>query len=163
MTDPVARVGSLKPTDAKATYAWFRDGQRIARTTKPTYTVRRADLGRALSVQVTLSRRHFRDTTESVAVAAVTTVPEVKVRSDATRRRVVVDVRVRAPGASKPDGAMTVRVGGRTVEVQLVEGRARVVVRGVRRGTKPVVVRYAGTDLVQPAVARSRVTVPRRR
>ena len=159
----VARVGSLKPTDAKATYAWFRDGQRIARTTKPTYTVRRADLGRALSVQVTLSRRHFRDTTESVAVAAVTTVPEVKVRSDATRRRVVVDVRVRAPGASKPDGAMTVRVGGRTVEVQLVEGRARVVVRGVRRGTKPVVVRYAGTDLVQPAVARSRVTVPRRR
>ena len=159
----VVRAGSTRPADATATYAWFRDGQRIARTTKPTYTVRRADLGRALSVQVTLSRRHFRDTTESVAVAAVTTVPEVKVRPDANRRRVAVDVRVRAPGAPRPDGAMSVSVGGRTVEVQLVDGRARVVLRGLRSGTKPVVVRYAGTDVVQPAVARSSVVVPRQR
>ena len=157
----VAQVGSLKPTDATATYRWFRDGQRIAGTTKPTYTVRRADLGHALSVQVTLSRRHFRDTTESVAVPPVTTVPEVKVRSEATRKRVVVEVRVRAPGASRPDGAMTVSVGGRTMEVQVVSGTARVVVRGLRPGVKPVVVRYAGTDVVQRAVARSSVTVPR--
>lgn len=157
----VARAGSTKPGDATATYAWFRDGQRIARTTKPTYTVRRADLGRSLSVQVTLSRRHFRDTTESITVAPVTTRPEVKVRSDATRKRVAVEVRVRAPGAPKPDGAMTVSVGGRTVEVQIVGGSARVVLRGVRPGTKPVVVRYAGTDVVRSAVARSTVEVPR--
>jgi surface antigen len=157
----VARAGTTKPGDATATYAWFRDGQRIARTTKPTYTVRRADLGRSLSVQVTLSRRHFRDTTESITVAAVTTRPEVKVRTDATRKRVAVEVRVRAPGAPKPDGAMTVSVGGRTVEVQVVGGSARVVLRGVRPGTKPVVVRYAGTDVVRSAVARSTVEVPR--
>jgi surface antigen len=157
----VAQVGSLKPTDATATYAWFRDGQRIARTTKPTYTVRRADLGRALSVQITLSRQHFRDTTESVAVAAVTTVPEVKVHSDATRKRVVLDIRVKAPGASRPDGAVTVSVGGRTVDAQVVGGQAHVVVRDVRPGTKPVVVRYAGTAVVEAAVARSTVTVPR--
>ncbi|WP_191278599.1 CHAP domain-containing protein [Nocardioides flavus (ex Wang et al. 2016)] len=158
----VARAGSTKPGDATATYAWFRDGQRIAKTTKPTYTVRRADLGRALSVQVTLSRRHFRSTTETVAVPAVTTRPEVKVRTDATRKRVAVDVRVRAPGAPKPDGTMTVSVGGRTVEVQVVGGSARVVLRGLRPGVKPVVVRYAGTDVVQPAVERASVTVPRR-
>lgn len=157
----VARTGSLKPSNATATYAWFRDGQRIAKTTKPTYTVRRADLGRALTVQVTYTRRHFRDTTETVAVAAVTTVPEVKVRADATRKRVALDIRVKAPGASRPDGTMTVSVGGRTVEAQVVAGRARVVLRGVRRGVKPVVVRYAGTDIVQPAVARTSVTVPR--
>jgi hypothetical protein len=95
-------------------------------------------------------------------VPMVTTVPEVKVRTDATRKRVAVDVRVRAPGASRPDGAMTVSVGGRTVEVQVVSGRARVVVRGVRPGVKPVVVRYAGTDVVRPAVERSSVTVPQR-
>ena len=159
----VARAGTTKPGDATATYAWFRDGQRIAKTAKPTYTVRRADLGRSLSVQITLSRRHFRDTTETVAVPAVTTVPEVKVRTDATRKRVAVDVRVRAPGASRPDGAMTISVGGRTVEVQVVGGTARAVLRGLRPGTKPVVVRYAGTDVVQPAVERSSVTVPARR
>jgi surface antigen len=34
----VARAGATKPGNATATYAWFRDGQRIARTTKPTYT-----------------------------------------------------------------------------------------------------------------------------
>ena len=157
----VAKVGSLKPTDATATYRWFRDGQRIAGTTKSTYTVRRADLGRALSVQVTLSRKHFRDTTETVAVAAVTTVPEVKVRAEATRKRVVLDIRVKAIGAPKPDGAVTVSVGNRTVEAQVVSGVARVVVRGAKAGTRPVVVSYAGTDLVQPAVAQSSVTVPR--
>lgn len=159
----VARAGSLKPSDATATYAWFRDGQHIAKATNPTYTVRRADLGRALSVQVTYARRHFRDTTESVAIAAVTTVPEVKVRSDVTRKRVALDIRVKAPGASTPDGVLTVSVGGRTVETQVVSGRARVVVRDLRPGEKPVVVRYAGTDVVQPAVARSSVTVPSRR
>ena len=159
----VARAGSLKPSDATATYAWLRDGQPIAKATKPTYTVRRADLGRALSVRVTYARRHFRDTTESVAVAAVTTVPEVKVRSDVTRKRVALDIRVKAPGASRPDGVVTVSVGGRTVETQVVSGRARVVVRDLRPGTKPVVVRYAGTEVVQPAVARSSVTVPSRR
>ncbi|NPD03514.1 CHAP domain-containing protein [Nocardioides sp. zg-1308] len=159
----VAQVGGLKPTDATATYRWFRDGQPIAGTTKPTYTVRRADLGRALSVRITLSRRHFRATTESVAVAPVTTVPEVEVRSDATKKRVALDIRVKAPGAPKPDGAISVSVGKRTVEAQVVGGRARVVVRDVRAGTKPVVVRYAGTDVVQPVVARSSVTVPQRR
>jgi surface antigen len=156
----VAKAGSVKPSDATATYTWLRDGRRIAKATKPTYTVRKGDLGRSLSVQITLTRRHFRDTTESVAVAPVTTVPELKVRSEASRKRVVVDVRVRALGASRPDGAMTVSVGGRTVEVQLVGGKARAVVRGVRPGTKPVVVRYAGTALVAAAVARSSVTVP---
>jgi hypothetical protein len=157
----VAQVGTVRPVDAKASYAWFRDGQRIARTTRPTYTVRRADLGHALSVQVTLSKQHFRDTTESVAVAAVTTTPEVKVRSAATRKRVVLDIRVKAPGASKPDGALSISVGGRTVDAQVVGGRAHVVVRDIRSGAKPVVVRYAGTDVVRAAVARTSVTVPR--
>jgi surface antigen len=158
----VARVGSLKPTDATATYAWLRDGRPIGKATNPVYTVRKGDLGHVLSVQITFARRHFRSTTESVAVAAVMTVPEVKVRSDATRKRVVLDIRVKAPGASRPDGAMTVSVGKRTVEVQLVRGRARAVVRDVRPGTKPVVVRYAGTEVVRPAVARASVEVPRR-
>lgn len=158
----VARAGSVKPSDATATYAWLRDGKRIAKATNPTYTVRKGDVGRSLSVEITLSRRHFRSTTEAVAVPMVTTTPTLKVRPDATRKRVAVDVRVRAPGASRPDGAVTVSVGGRTVEVQLVRGRARAVVRGVRPGTKPVVVRYAGTEVVRPAVARTSVEVPQR-
>ncbi|WP_159081579.1 CHAP domain-containing protein [Nocardioides sediminis] len=157
------QVGSVRPTAASATYAWLRDGRPISKATHPTYTVRKGDIGHALSVQITLSRRHYRSTTESVAVAPVTTLPVIKVRPDATRRRVAVDVRVRAPGASRPDGAMTISVGGRSVEAQVVKGRARAVIRDVRPGMKPVVVRYAGTDVVRPAVVRSRVRVPSRR
>ena len=157
----VAKAGTVKPTDATATYAWLRDGKPIAKATKPTYTVRRGDLGHGLSLQVTLTRRHFRDTTEAVAVAPVTTVPEVKVRTDASRKRVAVDIRVKALGARKPDGAITVSIGKRTVEAQVVGGRARVVVRGAKAGTRPVVVSYAGTDVVQAAVARTSVDIPR--
>ena len=157
----VARLGTVRPADASATYRWLRDGKRIAKATHRVYTVRQGDLGHSLTLEVTRTRRHFRSTTETVAVPAVTTVPELKVRTDASRKRVAVDVRVRAPGASRPDGAMTVSVGKRTVEVQVVQGKARAVLRGLRAGTKPVVVRYAGTTLVQPAVSRSSVDVPR--
>ena len=37
---------------------------------------------------------------------------------------------------------------------------ARLVFRDLRSGAKPVVVRYAGTDVVQSAVSRTTVTVP---
>ena len=59
-------------------------------------------------------------------------------------------------------GAITVSVGKKTIEGQVVDGKARLVVRDVRPGARPVVVHYAGTDLVEPAVSRSTVTVPAR-
>jgi len=158
----VVRPGGVRQSDATATYRWLRDGQRIARATNRTYTVRRGDMGHGLSVEVTWSRRNFRATTETLAVAPVTTVPEMRVRPDARRGRVAVDIRVRALGAPKPAGAITVSVGARTAEGQLVDGRARLVVRDVRPGERPLVVRYAGTDVVQAAVSRTTVTVPRR-
>ena len=86
----------------------------------------------------------------------------MRVRTEVKRRRVTLDVKVKAPGAAKPAGSITVTVGGRTVEAQVVDGRARVRLRHLKPGTKPVVVRYSGTDLVRPDVARSRVTVPGR-
>lgn len=160
----VVRTGRVRQAGATASYQWLRDGRRVAKATHPTYTVRRGDMGHGLSVEVTWNRRNFRATTEALAVASpVTTVPEVRVRTEAKRARVAVDIRVKALGAPKPVGAITVSVGGRTVEGQVVDGRARLVVRDVRPGTKPVVVRYAGTDLVQPAVSRSSVTVPKGR
>ena len=99
-----------------------------------------------------------------VAVASpVTTVPEVRVRTDATRERVAVDIRVQRPRsaeAGRRDHRQRRRTDGRGPARQTA-GRG-LVVRDVRPGTKPVVVRYAGTDVVQPAVSRSSVTVPKR-
>ncbi len=114
-----------------------------------------------MSVEVTHDHRHFRAVTETIAVPAVTTTPKVKVRAEATRRKVVVEVRVKAVGARKPAGAITIAVGGRTVQGEVVDGAVRLVLRDLKPGTKKVVVRYAGTDVVQAAVARTTVVVPR--
>lgn len=153
------KAGTSRPSDATTTYRWLRDGRPVAKATRPTYTVRRGDLGHALSVEVTHDRRHFRPTAETVAVAPVTTVPKLRVRSEGKRGRVVVDVRVKAVGATKPAGAISVSVGKKVVEGQVVDGRVRLVVRDLRPGTRPLVVRYAGTDIVQSAVSRSTVVV----
>ena len=157
----VAKVGAARPTNATASYRWLRDGKPIAKTTRTTYTVRRGDVGHSLAVEVTWSKRYFRNTVETVQVAGpVKAVSELKVRTDVSRKKVTVDVKVKAPGAAKPAGAITLTIGGRTVEAQVVEGTAHVVLRHLKPGTKPVVVRYSGTDLVMPDVARSTVTVP---
>ena len=158
------RAGDVRPSNASASYLWLRDGKRISKATNSRYAVRPSDTGRSLSVQITRTHPQFRATTETIAVAGpVTTVPHVRVRPDVMRGRVAVDIRVKAPGVSAPEGAITVRIGGRTVEGQLVSGSARLVVRDLEPGTRPVVVRYAGTELVQAAVSRSKVQVLRRR
>lgn len=155
------RPGTTRPTGATTTYRWLRDGKPVAKATHDTYTVRKGDLGHAMSVEVTHDHRHFRAVTETIAVPAVTTTPKVKVRAEATRRKVVVEVRVKAVGARKPAGAITIAVGGRTVQGEVVDGAVRLVLRDLKPGTKKVVVRYAGTDVVQAAVARTTVVVPR--
>ncbi len=156
-----AQAGTARPRNASASYAWLRDGKPIAKATNRRYTLRAGDLGHTVSVQVTSSHSNFRATTETIATAApVTTVPVVRVRPDATKRRVAIDLRVKAPGASAPDGAITVRVGASTVAGQLTRGRARLVVRGLEPGRYRVVVRYAGTAFVQPSSERATVVVP---
>ncbi len=160
----VARAGDVRPSNASVAYAWLRDGRPISKATNRKYSVRPKDVGRSLSLRVTLTRAHFRDTTETIAVSGpVTSVPTVRVRTEVSRKRVVVNIKVKAPGVRAPDGAIAVSVGKRTVTGQLDQGLARLVVRGLRPGTKPVVVRYAGSELVQPAVSRSHIDVPARR
>ena len=83
----------------------------------------------------------------------------MRVRTEVARGRVAVDIKVKAPGVSAPTGAVTVTVGGRTVEGHVVDGIERLVVRNLRSGSKPVIVRYAGTELVPPLTSRSEVDV----
>ena len=155
-----AKAGDVRPSNASATYAWLRDGKPIAKATRQAYTVRRKDIGRSLSLLVTLTHPNFREVTETVAVSGpVASVPTMRVRTDPRRGRVIVDVKVKAPRVPALTGAITVTVGGRTVEGQLVDGTARLVVRKLRSGTRPVVVRYAGIELVPPTTVRSQVDV----
>ena len=100
----VAKVGTARPANATASYRWLRDGKRIAGTTRDTYTVRRGDVGHSLAVEVTWTKRYYRDTVETAPAASpVMAVSDLKVRTDVTRKKVTVDVKVKAPGApSRP-------------------------------------------------------------
>ena len=156
----VAVAGDVRPSNASAAYTWLRDGKPIAKATNRAYTVRRKDIGRSLSVQVTLAHANFRDVTQTVPVSGpVTSVPTMRVRTEVARGRVAVEVRVKAPGVPAATGGITITVGNRTVEGQLIDGLVRLVVRNLRPGTEPLIVRYAGTDLVPPSASRSRVEV----
>ena len=52
-----AKAGSWSPKPVKLTYRWALDGTPISRATKKTYKIKLSDLGKALTVTVTASRR----------------------------------------------------------------------------------------------------------
>ena len=159
------RPGTVEPADATVAYTWMRDGEPLPMATGPTYTVQADDVGRHISVRADYTRHSYRSASEVAGTAGpVTTAPALRVRPTGKRRRAVVVLRVTAPGVPAPTGGLTVRVGGRTVTTNLIDGRSRVVVRDLRAGIRKVVVRYAGTDLVRSAVMRTTTEVlPRRR
>ncbi|UMG91703.1 hypothetical protein MF408_16710 [Nocardioides sp. TF02-7] len=170
--DGTTRVGSelavtpatVTPADAGRSYQWLRDGRAVAGATGTSYALTADDLGTQISVRVTHSRRNFLPLVERLAApAAVTTRPTLATRVVGKPRRAVVRVRLTAPGVGPVDGRVVVRVGVRQATVQLVDGRARVVVPGVVPGRRKVRVRFAGTTTVEPAVAASVVRVLRRR
>lgn len=164
-TTLAARPATVEPADATVSYTWMRDGEPVPAATGPTYTLRGEDVGRSISVRADYTRESYRSASELVGLPGlVTTVPDLRVRPTGKRGRAVIAIRLAAPGVPAPSGGLTVRVGGRTVTSELVDGRSRLVVRDLRAGTRRVVVRYAGTDLVQSAVARTTTDVlPRRR
>jgi surface antigen len=155
--------GVVEPADAQVTYRWLRDGAPIEGATGTAYTLGVADVGRRITLQVDLRRSGYRDRTLLVETdGVVRTRPELQVRATGRPGRAIVRVTVEAPGVVDPGGRVTVRVGGRTVEGQVREGRLRVVVPDLAAGTRTVRVRYAGTDVVLPGRARTTVDVPRR-
>jgi len=154
------RPATVEPADSTISYTWMRDGQSVPAATGPTYTVGVDDVGRSISVRADYTRQRYRSASEIVEIAGiVTTPPEIQVQPTGRRGRAVIAVRVSAPGVPGPSGALTVRVGSRTVTTELVDGRSRLVVRNLRAGTRRLVVRYAGTDVVRSAVVRTTTDV----
>jgi surface antigen len=154
--------GKADPGDAAVTYTWLRDGQPVAGATTASYDLRAGDVGARMSVQVRLRRTGYLTKTMTLATAGVvTTVPTLKVTATGKRKRAVVALRVTAPGVAAPSGNATVTVGGQAVTGRVVGGRLRVVVTGVRSGTRTVRVAYAGTEAILPRSARTTVSVLR--
>lgn len=154
--------GAFTPEDATVAYQWLRDGRPVAGATTPTYAVTGDDLGAALALQVTLSRRNYADRVRTVRVeGTASTRPVIDLRTEGGSGKAVVVARLTAPGIDPVPGSVTVRVGGSEVVARLEDGRARVVVKELSAGEKTVRVEYAGHGAVLPARAATTVRVTR--
>lgn len=154
--------GTVEPTDASLTYTWLRDGKPVAGAAGPTYEIGGDDVGHKIAVRLDFARRSYRSLSRTLATdARVTTKPTVTVKASGQRGRVVVKVRVWAPGAPKPGGQATLQVGRTSQTIKVVKGVAKVVVADQRPGTRAVRVRWAGNTLVKGAWGKTTVTVPR--
>ncbi len=153
--------GTVDPADATAAYTWLRDGTPIAGATADSYQLTADDVGARLSLQVALTRDGYKPLTVTTdPTAQVLTVPTLAVRTVGRPQRAVVVVNLTAPGLDRVTGSLLVRVGKHRQTVDLVRrGHARLVVTGLRPGTRPVVVRYAGDGGLVVAAPRVRASV----
>src|SRR5690606_22553479 len=107
--------------------------------TGPTYVVQPGDFGRHLSVRTTASMKSYGPATSVTKVPdAVFTKPVVTFTAKPRKGAAVVKVRVQAAGVSGLSGPVKVGVAARGVLADLVDGRARVRVTALKRGTRKV-------------------------
>lgn len=153
--------GDYTPADSAFYYTWLRDGVPFG-AHAPTYQLTAADAGHQLSLEVRLAKASHLERIETVRVAdVVRTTPSVTAKTRGRSHKAVVKVRVTAPGVPRPPGEVVVRVGGRKLTGVVRDGRARVVVKGLRAGKQRVKVRFTGTDVVERGVVTGKVWVKR--
>jgi hypothetical protein len=159
--DLTALPGDVQPPDATVAFQWLRDGVPVDGATAATYSLSSVDLGATMSVRITRSRRNYADLVETVAVARpVSAKPTVTMTAVGRSRRAVVWLRLEVPGVIVT-GQVTAKVGGQVATADLVDGRAKLVVRGVEPGERIVRTWYAGKGPIRPARASTTIRVLR--
>ena len=155
--------GVYTPKDATVTYTWLRDGDPVAKATGRSYLASAEDVGHRLAVRVDLSHTGYRDHSVTLPSGGpVVTEPSLRLSATGRPTRAVVRLRVAAPGVEGPGGEATLRIGRQRVTDAVVDGRLRVVLRGLAPGRHTVRASYAGTSIVLPGSASTTVRVPRR-
>ncbi|MEN0072532.1 MAG: glycoside hydrolase family 95-like protein, partial [Propionicimonas sp.] len=125
-----AKAGSWAPSKVTLKYQWLRDGAPIAKATKSTYKLAKADAGRKVSVRVTGSKSGYASvarTSKVKAIAKVKATLKLSVPSSVARgRQATVKVSVSA-AVGNPTGSVRVTVGGKSVTASLAAaGRGQV-------------------------------------
>ena len=144
--------GTFSPKDAKVSYAWLRDGVPIRGATARSYDVVPADAGARITGAVALTKPNYATRVLRFPIGdRVTTNSALHVTTKARRGAAIVSVRIAAPGVSDPGGRVMIRIGNNKKTLHLSDGRARVVIEGLRAKKHKVYVDYAGTDVVEPA------------
>ena len=160
----VVQPGTYDPPDVDLAIVWLRDGVEIAGAIEMSYVAAPQDFGTQLSARVTATYEGRGPVDQvTLPVGPVTAVPSAKVRTAGGRGRAQVKVSIRVPaGVSvSPAGDVEVSVGGHQRSVQLVDGRASALFKGLRPGRRRVSVRYLGAGGLAPVEAGGVVRIAR--
>jgi surface antigen len=141
-----ADPGVLKPSDAKATYTWMRDGVAMPAFRGRTYVVKPNDIGRTISVQVQLTRSGYRSKSLVLGPVGGVKAPAKVTVKVATRkaRQALVKVVVTSPDSRRPSAGVWVKMQGKKHFVRLKKGVGKIRITGLRPGPRGLVVLYSG-------------------
>ncbi len=153
--------GAFTPGDAKATYAWLRDGRPIPHATAASYVLAPADAGHEVVGQITIVKPNYPTRVERSPAGIVQAPSRVVVRAAGKSRKARVVVRVRAGGQPRPSGEVLIKIGPRQRVVPLSQGKAKVWIRGIPHGKQRVAAKYVGTDAVAKSHKTTKIWVKR--
>lgn len=141
--------GTYQPDAVTASYQWLRNGEPIRGATQKRYVQTARDVGKTLTVKVTLTKdRYISASTTADSTQLTQSVPRLVVVTAGQPHRAVVAVRVVAPGVAPVNGWVDVSVGGKMRSVKLTDSIGRVAFEDLAPGTKAVKVSFRPTTLV---------------
>ncbi|GAA2241744.1 hypothetical protein GCM10010401_13220 [Rarobacter faecitabidus] len=152
-----AAPGAWTDSPSAFTYRWLRGASPIAGATGKTYKASAADVGKAISVQVTpVKAGHaivaFTSApTGKVAKAAASVSAKLAKKSVKTGKKAIITVKITAAGL-KPGGKVTVKFGKKKVTKKLgKKGTVKITSPKLKKGKVKVAISYAGDKATKAA------------
>ncbi len=136
---------------AKFTYQWLRNGKKIKGATKKTYKVKKADLGKKLSVKVTASLSGFPSRSATTAKVKVgkqspSVAAKLSAKSIKASKKAKVTITVKTGSLTKkPAGTLKLSYGNKSKTYNLKsskKGKLTVTLPKLKKGTYKIKVKY---------------------
>ncbi len=157
----ITLVGDRTPSGVSLHYQWYRGASAIAGATGRSHRVADADLGRRLSVRITLSPPDWqRAVVHTPRTRLVRSVPRLAVAPSTSGRNVRVGVDVTAPGVRAPAGGVRVRWGRHVMRRASLSGGRSTLRFTLPRGRHHLTLLYGGDVRVLPGSRTFTVRVP---
>ena len=159
-----ASAGSWSTSGVKVAYQWLRGGKAIKGATSRTYTLKKKDVGKRVSVRVTASKAGYDDGASSSAATKVKKAKAklaVKAKSVKARKRAKVVVRVKVSGYAKPAGTVRIKYGKKTVKAKLkasAKGKVTVRLPKLTKGRYKLTVRFTASAKTKKYVTKPKAT-----
>ena len=128
-----AKAGTWKPSKVKLSYQWLRDGEPIAKATKSSYKLAKADAGRKITVRVTGSKSGYvsvAKTSKAKSVAKVKAKVKLSLPSKVAKVAQATAKLTVTAAVANPAGTVKVTVNGKTVTAALTTaGKGKISVK----------------------------------